>query len=118
MGHLVLGRLLPLGFPAGTTGAAFAAFSGRAASAAGSPSGHDGVMLLDEFAQLRVAVNAALGGQAVVAQLGLALVVLDSDELRVALAAALLAVDRHLDGVFEDLDDDVASVANETPLGD
>ena len=75
-------------------------------------------MFLDELAQLRVAVNAALGGQTVVAELGLALVVLDADELSVAFAAALLAVDRHLGGVFKDLNDDVAPVANETPLGD
>ena len=73
-------------------------------------------MLLDELAQFRIAVDAALGGQLVVAEFRFPLVVLDFDELGVALCAALLAVDAHLGGVLEDLDDDVAAVAHETPF--
>lgn len=73
-------------------------------------------MLFHELAQFGVAVNAAFGGQAVVAQFRLALVVLDSDELSVALAAVLVAVDRHFGRVFKDLDDDVTPVANEAPF--
>jgi len=75
------------------------------------------VVLLDELAQFRIAVNATFGGQLVIVELRLPLVVLDFDELGVALGAAFLAVDAHLCRVLEDLDDDVTTVADQTPLG-
>ena len=75
------------------------------------------MVFLNQFGHFWIAVNASFGCQLVVGQLRFALVVLDPDELGVALAAVFVTDDAHLGGVLKKADYDVTLVAYETPFG-
>ncbi len=80
--HFVFRSFLPFALSARSrASSSLSTSSGWASTSRCPPSRHNRVMLLNQFWQLGIAVDAALGGQFVVRELCLSLAVLDSDKL-------------------------------------